>query len=103
MDLMVFGSPCLLTPMASPTNDTQLPRHGHILPTLFKPTCYDSLSHFFSTSSSAKACSISRMASAVDVALTAAKILHILLYTNGGCQAQPSYDPVDMAAAIKST
>ena len=54
MDLMVFGSPCLLTPMASPTNDTQLPRHGHILPTLFKPTCYDSLSHFFSTSSSAK-------------------------------------------------
>ena len=31
-------SPChQLTPMASPTNDTQLPRHGHILPTLFKP------------------------------------------------------------------
>lgn len=43
------------------------------------------------------------MASAVGVALTATKILHILLYTNGGCQAQPSYDPVDMAAAIKST
>ena len=50
-----------------------------------------------------KACSISRMASDVGVALTATKILHILLYTNGGCQVQPSYDPVDMAAAIKST
>ena len=43
------------------------------------------------------------MASDVGVALTATKILHILLYTNGGCQVQPSYDPVDMAAAIKST
>ena len=74
-----------------------------MLPTLFKPTCYDSLFLFFSTSSSAKASSISRMASAVGVALTATKILHILLYTNDCCQAQPSYDPVDTAAAIKST